>query len=211
MTTKLLIVDDHEVVRLGLAALLEDDSLEVVGTAGNVEQAVQQCQLHCPDLVLLDVRLGGTDGLSAIAAFQLAVPAVRVVILSAYDNPTYIARAAALGAADYLLKSQPRETVLGALKRVAREEPLSQESLLRRIRAKMRRTEACLTTAELPLTNRELQVFRHVGLGLSNREIATSLGISVETVKEHVQNVLRKLEVIDRTEAAVRAVKMGVV
>ena len=211
MISKLLIVDDHEVVRVGLAVLLSSDEIVVVGKTGSIDEAVQLAKTHQPDLVLLDVRMAGADGLSAMAMIRAVSDNAKFVVLSTYDNPTYVARAVALGASDYLLKGSSRAQILASLQHVVRNEPPQDESLLRRIRTTMRETEFCSASEGLPLTTRELQVLRHLGLGLSNREIGTSLDISVETVKEHVQNILRKLQAVDRTAAAVQAVKLGVV
>ena len=196
MSSKLLIIDDHEVVRVGLAVLLASDDIVVVGATGSLEEAHE---------------LAGGDGLSAIDDLRSVAEDAKFVVLSTYDNPTYVARAVALGASDYLLKGSSQADILAALRRVAEDEPPSEESLLRQIRAIMRQTDFCTASEGLPLTTRELQVLRHIGLGLSNREIGNSLDISVETVKEHVQNILRKMNAVDRTDAAVRAVKLGVV
>ena len=131
-------------------------------------------------------------------------------MLSTYDNPTYIARSLALGASDYVLKGSPREQIVGALENAVRGEAPNQDSAASSIKASMEKREPP-EDKSIPLTKREMQVLRHLALGLSNREIGQSLGISVETVKEHVQNVLRKLKVSDRTQAAVWAVKQGLV
>ncbi len=211
MTFKLLIIDDHEVVRVGLSVLLSCDPFQVVGATGTLDEAVQLATTHQPDLILLDVRMAGGDGLNAMAMLRAAAKNAQFVVLSTYDNPTYVARAVALGAADYLHKGSSREQLIAALQRIVRKQPLADDSLLQRIRQTMEQTEFCSASEGLPLTTRELQVLRHLGLGLSNREIGASLEISVETVKEHVQNILRKLNAVDRTDAAVRAVKLGVV
>jgi DNA-binding NarL/FixJ family response regulator len=130
-------------------------------------------------------------------------------MLSTYDNPTYIARSVALGASDYVLKGSSRTQLLSAIRRAATGESPSSDSVLHRVKRAMERRDEPID--DVPLTNRETQVLRHVALGLSNREIGQSLGISVETVKEHVQNVLRKIQVTDRTQAAVWAVRKGLV
>lgn len=131
-------------------------------------------------------------------------------MLSTYDNPTYVARSVALGATDFVLKGSTRQELVDVITRAASgDEPLD-TSVLRRVKRVMRRRHEREDDG-IPLTNRELQVLRHVALGLSNREIGQSLGISIETVKEHVQNILRKLDVNDRTQAAVWAVRRGVV
>jgi len=127
-------------------------------------------------------------------------------VLSTYDNPTYVARASSLGAVDYVLKGAPRKELLASIARACKGDEPGDSSVMRRIQATMakKREES---DEHIPLTPRELQVLRHVALGLSNREIGTALGISIETVKEHVQNLLRKIECTDRTQAAVWAVR----
>jgi DNA-binding NarL/FixJ family response regulator len=135
-----------------------------------------------------------------------------VVILSAYDNLTYIARAAALGASDYVLKSRRHGDVQVSLQRAVRQELPSPHSMMARVHRMMREEVVTVDLPDgFPLTNREAQVLRHVALGLSNKEIGKSLAISVETVKEHVQNILRKVKAADRTDAAVRAIQAGIV
>ena len=158
----------------------------------------------------MEARFPKADGLATLEKIKTALPQVKVVLFSGYDSPTYIARATALGASDYVLKSSSPEMLLNAVTRAAADQPAGTESLLEIMRTNMnRRREAA--DESLPVTNREVQVLRHIALGLSNREIGKSLTISVETVKEHVQNLLRKLEAADRTQAAVMAVKRGLV
>ncbi len=211
MSIKVLVADDHEVVRTGLARLLEGSDITIVGEAENGEQAVELTAKHAPDVVLMDIRMPEGDGLSALEKIRKANPDARIVMLSTYDNPTYVARSVALGAADYVLKDSGREELIGAITRAAAGESPSEDSILRRIKETMGRRRERLDRNEIPLTNRELQVLRHVALGLSNREIGRSLGISIETVKEHVQNILRKIDASDRTQAAVWAIKKGLV
>jgi DNA-binding NarL/FixJ family response regulator len=131
---------------------------------------------------------------------------------SSYDNPTYVARAVALGATDYVLKSDGKAKIHATLEKVVKENAPVELGLLSRIKQTMTQKVNLKTLpGELTLTQREAQVLRHIGLGLSNKEIARSLVISVETVKEHVQNILRKMGANDRTDAAVRAIRLGVV
>jgi DNA-binding NarL/FixJ family response regulator len=212
MTLKGLIVDDHQVAREGLGHLLSRRDIEVSGSASTSDEALSMLQATDFDFALLDVRMHGTDGIAALEAIRKLAPKLPVLMFSSYDNPTYVARAAALGAADYLLKSAAREDIHDAIERAVGGATLPAASVLRRVR-EMMMGEVDLSTLppELPLTGREAQVLRHIALGLSNREIAGSLEISVETVKEHVQNVLRKANANDRTDAAVRAVKLGIV
>ena len=211
MTITVLVADDHEVVRTGLARLLQDSDITIVGEAANGEQAVEQTIKHNPDVVLMDIRMPDSDGLSALETIRKTKPDVRIVMLSTYDNPTYVARSVALGAADYVLKDSSREELISAITRAAAGESPSEDSILHRVKDTMSRRRERVDRSEIPLTNRELQVLRHVALGLSNREIGRSLGISIETVKEHVQNILRKIDVADRTQAAVWAIKKGLV
>jgi len=131
-------------------------------------------------------------------------------MLSTYDNPTYMARAVALGANDYVLKGSSRDSILATIRAAAAGETPSKTGELERIASAMK-VRATVDDDDVPLTQRETQVLRHVALGLSNKEIGRSLEISVETVKEHVQNVLRKIAVTDRTQAAVWAVRKGLV
>ncbi|MBM4003414.1 MAG: response regulator transcription factor [Planctomycetes bacterium] len=206
MPIKVLIVDDHEVVRRGLQSLLKDTDVKIVGEASHSKEAIDLAVKSKPDVILMDVRLPGVDGLETMDILRKKAPNARVIVLSTYDNPTYVARASSLGAVDYLLKGSPRREVLQAITRAARGDQPNETSVLRRIQSTMakKREEG---DDHIPLTPRELQVLRHVALGLSNREIGSALGISVETVKEHVQNLLRKIECTDRTQAAVWAVR----
>ena len=209
MSITVLVADDHEVVRTGLARLLEDSEITIVGEAENGEQAVEQAAKHNPDVVLMDIRMPEGDGLFALEKIRKQNPNAQVIMLSTYDNPTYVARSVALGAADYVLKDSGRDELIAAITRVAAGESPSEDSILRRVKETMSRRRERVDRDEIPLTNRELQVLRHVALGLSNREIGRSLGISIETVKEHVQNILRKIDASDRTQAAVWAIKKG--
>jgi DNA-binding NarL/FixJ family response regulator len=210
MSIRVVVADDHEVVRGGLGALFADTNISIVGEAATGEQAIEQTRKLKPDVLVLDIRMPGMDGIDTLEKIKTELPETRVVMMSTYDNPTYVARSSALGASDYVLKGSSREQILDAITRAAAGEPAAPESMLYRVRGNMtRRREG--NDQENPLTNRELQVLRHVALGLSNREIGKSLSISIETVKEHVQNILRKIDVADRTQAAVWAVKRGLV
>lgn len=211
MAIKVVVSDDHEVVRSGIGTLLEGSEIEIVGLAGNIEETVTLTESKHPDVLLLDVRLGTEDGLTALESIRKKSIDVSVVMMSTYDNPTYVARAIAMGATDYILKDSSRIDVLEAIQRAASKDQPSETSILRRVRATMEKRKDRSDSKDVPLTNRELQVLRHIALGLSNREIGTSLNISVETVKEHVQNILRKLDSADRTAAAVWAVKSGLI
>ena len=150
------------------------------------------------------------DGLSTLEKLRAKVPESKVVMLSTYDNPTYIARAVALGASDYVLKGSSRDDLIATITAAAAGESPSRSGELKKIAGTMK-VRQVIDDDDVPLTQRETQVLRHVALGLSNKEIGKSLEISVETVKEHVQNILRKIAVSDRTQAAVWAVRKGLV
>ena len=208
MAITVLIADDHEVIRRGVEVLLESSHFRVVASAATVAQLVRLARKHKPDVVLLDVRLGDEDGLDAIRRVRSAAPKTRSVVFSAFDNPTYVARAVAAGANDYLLKTADRDTLLAALDNAVADGPPTRTGMLRSVAASMTKRDAT-GDASVPLTPRELQTLRLIAMGLSNREIADTMGISVETVKEHVQNMLRKTSLHDRTQAAVWALRNG--
>ncbi|MCC7083893.1 MAG: response regulator transcription factor [Pirellulales bacterium] len=208
MSVKVLVADDHEVVRKGLASLFSGSDIKVVAEAKTGEEAVKLAKKHKPDVVLLDIRLPDIDGLDALEKIRKDRPDQRVVMLSTYDNPTYVARSVALGASDYVLKGSTKNELISAINAAAHGQPPVKAGELRRVHLAMNTREP---SDDVPLTQRELQVLRHIALGLSNKEIGRSLGISVETVKEHVQNILRKIAVSDRTQAAVWAVRKGLV
>ncbi len=210
MSIRLLVCDDHEVIRTGLVSLLAGTEIEIVGEAANGKEAVEEAGKCKPDVVLLDIRMPDGDGLSTLDKIRAVVPDAAVVMLSTYDNPTYIARAVALGASDYVLKGSSRDDIVATITAAGRGESPCRAGELRRIASAMK-VRKVIDDDEVPLTQRETQVLRHVALGLSNKEIGRSLEISVETVKEHVQNILRKIAVSDRTQAAVWAVRKGLV
>jgi DNA-binding NarL/FixJ family response regulator len=210
MTVSVVVADDHEVVRTGLASLLAGSDIKIVAESTGGDEAVKMAVKHKPDVVLLDIRMPDGEGLDALDKIRREVPATRVVILSTYDNPTYVARAVALGASDYVLKGASRQDLIVAITGAAEGKAPSSVGELQKVAGAMSKNFAS-GNGEIPLTNRETQVLRHVALGLSNKEIGRSLAISIETVKEHVQNILRKISVTDRTQAAVWAVRKGLV
>jgi DNA-binding NarL/FixJ family response regulator len=208
MTVSVLIVDDHEVVRQGLAAIFKHNGLRSCGEATTPEEAVRLARRHKPDVVLLDVRLGNRDGIEAIKKIRAAAPDTKVVVLSAFDTSIYVARAVSAGAHDYVLKTASAAQIVAAISSAAAGTLPARSGTLRRMAGAMANRDVS-ADASVALTPRESQVLRLVAMGLSNQEIADSLEISVETVKEHVQNLLRKTSLADRTQAAVWAIRQG--
>jgi DNA-binding NarL/FixJ family response regulator len=206
---RVFVIDDHEVVQQGIAALLSNSGIAIVGKSPSGEQAMDFCRDLQPDIVLLDIRLqNGEDGLSFIKPLREACPNCKVIAFTAFNSPTAIARAAAAGATDFLLKTTKKSDLCAAIEHASTNSTPHAESKLKTLTARLAK-RSLPPSIDIPLTPREFQVLKIISLGLSNQEIADSLGISIETVKEHVQNILRKLQVKDRTQAAVWAVRQG--
>jgi DNA-binding NarL/FixJ family response regulator len=206
MTIKILIADDHEVVRAGLKAMFEKSDIRVVAEASDGTTAFKLVKKHKPNLVLLDVRMPDGDGLTCLGRIRLDMPEIPVLMFSAFDNPTYIARALALGASGYLLKGMSRDKIINAIRAAASGDSIWSKDDLRRVTGALA-APTVVSDNDVQLTKRESEVLKQLALGLTNKEIAQSLGISYETVKEHVQHILQKLSVTDRTQAAVWAVR----
>jgi DNA-binding NarL/FixJ family response regulator len=210
MAIDVLIADDHEVVRAGLRTLLKDTDIRIVAEATGGDAALKMAKKHKPDLVLLDVRMPDGNGLDCLARIKLDLPDMPVVMFSSFDNPTYVARAVALGAAGYLSKSVSRDQLVKAIRTASGGETIWSREELRRVTGALA-TPRSGSENEVSLTKRESEVLKQLAFGLTNKEIAQSLGISYETVKEHVQHILRKIGVSDRTQAAVWAVRRNLV
>jgi DNA-binding NarL/FixJ family response regulator len=214
MSIELLIADDDMLVRLGLEAFFAGTEVRIVAQAANADEAVRLALEHCPHVLLLDARLAAgdaRDGLAALEPIRTGSPTTRAVLFSASDNPTYVARAVALGATDFLPKTAGRKVVVAAV-RAAAGNSSRPSPRMARIAANLTRTEGdagldASYGAKSGLSRREWQIVRHLAYGLSNREIALSLKIHFETVKEHVKNAMKKLHVTDRTQAAVWALR----
>ena len=208
MTIRVLLADDHEIVRRGLVSLFQDTEIEVVGEASNGEETLRVAAETDVDLVILDVRMPFPDGLNVLGRLKLDRPDLPVLMMSAYSNPTCVARAVALNASGYLPKDIERDKLLELVRRAAAGESVWTRTELRRISGALS-TPRLKADVEFPLTQRENEVLLQLALGATNNEIALKLDISLETIKEHVQNILRKIGVSDRTQAAVWAVRKG--
>ena len=162
------------------------------------------------DVVLMDVRMPEGDGLTALGRIKLDKPDLPIVMLSAFDNPAYVARAVALGASGFLLKGCTRDELVNAITKAAAGENVFTRDELRRVTGAMA-TPRIKADIDVPLTQREVEVLRQMANGLKNKDIAKTLHISYETVKEHVQHIFRKIGLTDRTQAALWAVRKGLV
>ena len=207
MSIKVVLADDHPVIYEGISKSCGPE-VSISRQVRRIESLFEILNSEEPDVLVTEVRLNGQDALKAVEVLKEQLPELKVVVYSGWDNPTYIARASSIGCDDFIPKTEAMQKLFESIETVARGEDPPEDSLIVIARSKMRRPRQTFDH-DVPLTNREMQVLRHVSMGLSNREIGKSLEISVETVKEHVQNILRKLDVNDRTQAAVWAVKRG--
>jgi DNA-binding NarL/FixJ family response regulator len=207
---QLLIVDDHEVVRIGLKSMLADTEIKVVAAVASGQEAMKFVLENEVDVVLLDVRMPNGDGLNTLGRIKVDRPDLGILMFSFSDNPTYVARAVALGASGYLLKTCTHDELIDAVRTVAAGETLWTRDELRRVSGAMA-TPRLTADVEVALTQRESEVLRQLARGLTNEQIAEAMHISYETIKEHVQHILRKIGVTDRTQAAVWAVRANLV
>jgi DNA-binding NarL/FixJ family response regulator len=204
-----VLVDDHAIARAGVRALLEETEFTIAGEAASGREALVVVREVQPRIVLLDIRMADGDGLEALVALKREHPRTAVLMLTTYDDPGFMARAIAGGAAGYLLKGVGRDDLLGALRAVASGDTLLKMEDLRQALARVVEHPASAEGPFEPLTHREEEVLRLLALGLSNREIAAQLFVADSTVKTHVQNISAKLGVSDRVQAAVWAVRRG--
>lgn len=208
---RVVIADDHELARAGLRSMLTDQrGLEVVGEAANGYEALELCRQLRPDLALIDVRMPGMDGLTTCRAIKQECPATSVILITMYENPDYLYEALKAGAVGYVLKDISQPELMNAVYTVLRGESMLNKEivvqLLRHMESEISQEE------ELPpgkLSRREREVLQLLAQGQTNREIAQHLYLSVSTVKIHVEHILGKLAVSDRTQAAVRAIELG--
>ena len=208
MSVRLLVVEDQPVVRSGLQTLLQTADIATLDIATTAAEAIAKAATTKADVVLLDVRLAEGDGLAALARIKAERPSLPVLVYTGHDNPAFAARAVALGAAGYLLKGATKDELVSAITRAAAGESIWTREELRRVSSAL----AAPRTAhdlDVPLTRREMEVLTHIVQGHTNQRIADDLKISYETVKEHVQHLLKKIGVTDRTQAAVWAIRSG--
>ena len=207
---RLLIADDQEVVRYGVKALVADTGIKVVAEVATGEAAAKYTLENDVDVVLMDVCMPESDGLAALGRIKLDKPDLPILMFSAFDNPVYASRAVALGASGFLLKGCTRDELVDAITKAAAGESIFDREQLRRVSGALA-TPRVTADIEVSLTKREAEVLRQMAFGLSNKDIAEKLNIGCETIKEHAQHIFRKIGVADRTQAAVWAVRKGLV
>ncbi|GAB3828939.1 response regulator [Kribbella italica] len=207
MTVRVLVVDDHPIVRSGLTGMLAvTDDIEVVGEAGDGEEALALVEATRPDVVLMDLRMPRRDGVSATGAIVSGYPATKVLVLTTYDTDTDILHAVEAGAAGYLLKDTPHAELLDGIRAASRGETVLAPPVAARLMSRLRTPAPAAAVQPSP---RELQVLAAVARGLSNAEIGRELFIGEATVKTHLQRLFTKLDVDDRTHAVTVAIERG--
>lgn len=208
---KVLIVDDHEVVRLGLKAALEmEDDMEMVGDFGNAQVAIREVEIKRPDVVLMDVRMPKMDGISACRIIRDSVPETKVVMLTSFSDEEAVFASIMAGASGYLLKNSGRAELLNAVRAVAKGESLLDPSVTSRVLERLRDLSEKEEDREVAMiSKREKEVLALVAQGLTNKEIAARLIISENTARNHVSRILDKLGLTRRSEAATFAAQHG--
>lgn len=209
---RVLLADDQALFREALHTLLSVQAgIEVVGEAGNGEEALRLAAEFQPDVILMDLQMPLLDGVAATRRLQVEQPQVRVIVLTTFDDDEYVFEGLRAGAIGYLLKDAPAKKLVEAIETAARGETFLQPSIAAKVVAEITRQTSVKRPAEMlvePLTSRELDILRLLAGGMSNHEIADELVISEGTVKNHVTNILGKLGVRDRTQAALKAKEM---
>jgi DNA-binding NarL/FixJ family response regulator len=211
MTIRVLVVDDQSMVRAGFRLLLADEpDIEVVAEASNGREAVAQAARFHPHVILMDIRMPELDGLEATRRILAADPSARVLILTTFDLDEYVFEALRAGASGFVLKDDPPEQLIGAVRTIARGEALLSPAITKRVIHHFTRArKQAWPKAVGSLTTREMDVFRLITQGLSNAEIGQELFISDTTVKTHVTRLLQKLDLRDRAQAIVLAYQTG--
>jgi DNA-binding NarL/FixJ family response regulator len=200
---RILLIDDHPMIRVGLAATIEPEpDMTVVATASNGKEGLEQFRRHQPDITLTDLKMPDMGGVEAIRAIRAEFPSAKIIVLSTYQGDEDIYRALEAGAITYLLKDMIADKMMSVIREVARGGRPILPEVAQRLTDRMFKAS---------LTARELDVLQLVAAGRRNKEIAGELNISEETVQGHVKNILAKLDVHDRTEAVAVAVRRGIV
>ena len=209
MEIRVFLIDDQEIFRAGVRSILADTEIHVVGQAAQAFDAMHQISELKPDIVVLELANEHFDGLEFLRQFRLAFPQIKVVIFTRSENTSSMTRAAKLCVRDYLFKTVSTEQFQNALKNVYYGTNISENEVWMKVLT-ARESSSRRGKVARPLTSREEEILRFVVNGLSNKEIATTLGLSPDTVKEHLQHIFRKIGVNTRTQAVVWAIRKGV-
>lgn len=210
-TIKILIADDHPLIRQGLRVIIEAQrDLELVGEAVNGEQAVQQALTLHPDIVIMDLQMPVKDGLTATREIAQADPQAQVLVLTSFPDDENVYAAIKAGAMGFLLKDSSAEYLLDAIRMVSRGESVLHPTIARKLMQEIKQPPKLPPTTE-PLTPRELEVLGCLAQGMANSQIANELSVSVRTVTTHVRNILDKLHLANRTQAALYALEKGMI
>lgn len=205
---KVLLVDDHEMVRIGLAAVLDtEDGIEVVGEANNGEEGIRLALEYAPDVVLMDLVMDGMDGIETTRGLLKLMPECKVIVLTSFLDDEKMYPVIEAGAFSYLLKTSRASEITSAIRAAVKGQSVLESQVASKIMNRFRQPK--ITAAHEELTDREMEVLKAIAKGKSNQEVADTLFIGIKTVKSHVTNILAKLGLEDRTQAAIYAYKNG--
>jgi NarL family two-component system response regulator LiaR len=208
---RVLLTDDHAIVRKGVRALLATEpDIQVVGEAASGGEAIAQAEALRPDVILMDLVMPELDGIEATRQITARLPGARILVLTSFAADEKVFPAIKAGALGYLLKDSGPEALVGAIHRVHRGEPSLEPTIAHKVLLELMQPARQRPLTADPLTERELDVLRLVAQGCSNKEIAAKLGVSDLTVRTHVSNILSKLHLASRTQAALYALRKGI-
>ncbi len=206
---KVLLVDDHEMVRIGLAAVLStEEGLEIIGEASNGLEGIRLAQAYKPDVILMDLVMEGMDGIETTRRIMQQMPDCKVIVLTSYLDDEKMYPVIEAGAFSYLLKTSRAPEIAQAIRAAARGQSVLESQVAAKMMNRLREPQGMAPVHD-ELTDREMEVLRLIAQGKSNQEVADTLFIGIKTVKFHVTNILAKLGVEDRTQAAIYALKNG--
>ena len=211
MKTKVMITDDHSLIREGIRQLLEfDGSIEVIGEASNGVECLEKLEVLSPDVLLLDINMPEMNGIDVLKKLKETESDVKVLILTVHNELDYLLKAIDIGVDGYILKDSESSELKKAIDIICKGENYIQPSLIPALNNQLANRDVDKDKIDL-LTSREYEVLIQVANGMSNKEIATNLNISERTVKNHISNIFKKIDVSDRTQAAVFAIKNNII
>ncbi len=218
MTIKIIIVDDHPMVREGLTNMLDNcEEITVAGSCGDSREAIEKAEVIDPEIILMDIKMEGVNGIETAREILARKPGIKIIFLTVFEDAESIRQALQAGASGYILKHVNRQNLIDTIKRVHAGETIIDQSVFKQIvtdytRLSKKQSEIQLLKKEeqpVELTPREREILRHLVQGLTNKEISSATNLAVDTVKTHLRNIYRKLQVKNRTQAISMAVKMN--